>query len=77
MEMTIANHRGKASPTFEVRKDKGDFKKNSKSSKSSTKESMSVTISKSIRISGKSRVEEKQLPSMKDAGKKRPPLKEL
>jgi len=40
MEMTIANHRGKASPTFEARKDKGDFKKNSKSSKRSTKESM-------------------------------------
>jgi len=28
MEMTIANRRGKASPTFEARKDKGDPKKN-------------------------------------------------
>jgi len=59
MQMMISNHRGKASPTFEARKDKGNFKKNSKSSKSAIKESMSVTMIKPIRISGKSRVEEK------------------
>ena len=77
MEMTIANRREKVFPTFEARKDKGDFKKNPKSSKSSAKESMSVTTSESIRISGKSRVEEKQRPPMKKAGKKPPTLKEL
>ena len=77
MEMAIANCRGKASPTFEAREDKDDFKKNSKSSNSTSKESMSVTTSDPIRISRKSKVEEKQRPSMKDAGKKRPTLKEL
>jgi len=77
MEMTIANRRGKTFSTFEARKDKGDFKKNPKSSKSSAKESMSITTSESIRISGKSRVEEKQRPPMKEVGTKRPKLKEL
>jgi len=48
MEMMIANRYRKASLTFEASKDKGDFKKNSKSSKSSTKESMSVTTCKLI-----------------------------
>ena len=59
MEMTIANRRGKTFSTFEARKDKGDFKKNPKSFKNSAKESMSVTASEPIRISGKSRVKEK------------------
>jgi len=77
MEMMIANCRGKSFHTFEARKAKGDFKKNPKSSKSFTKESMSVTTSEPIRISGKSRLEEKQRPPMKEAGKKRPTLKEL
>ena len=77
MGMTIANCRGKASPTFEARKEKGDLKKNVKSSKSSTKESMSVTTSKLFRISRKQGAEEKPRPSTRDAGKKRPTLKEL
>ena len=77
MEMTITNRHGKASPTFEARKEKGDLKKNFKSSKGSTKESITVTMSELIRISGKQRVEEKSHPSMRDAGKKRPTLKEL
>jgi len=59
MEMTIANRRGKASPTFEAKKENGDLQKNFKSSKSSTKESMSVITNKPIRISGKQRAEEK------------------
>ena len=77
MEMTIANCRVKASPTFEAKKEKGDLKKTFKSSKSSTKESMSVLTSDPIRISGKQRIEERSCPSMKEAGKKRPTLKEL
>ena len=48
IEMTKTNRRVKASPTFEARKEKGDLKKTFKSSKSSTKESMSVTMSKLI-----------------------------
>jgi len=77
MEMMIANHYGKASPTFEARKDKCDLKKNSKYPNSLTKESMSVTTTELIQISEKSRAEEKQHPLMKDAGKKRPALKEF
>ena len=77
MEMTIANRRTKAAPTFEAKKEKGDLKKTFKDSKSSTKESMSVTTSEPIKISGKQRAEEKRRPSMRDAGKKRPTLKEL
>jgi len=77
MEMTLANCRVKASPTFEARKEKGDLKKTFKSSKSSMKESMSVTTSKPIQISGKQRVEEKLRQSMRDARKNRPTLKEL
>jgi len=77
MQMMIANRRRKASPTFEARKDKGDFKKNPKSSKSSAKESISVTTSEPIRILEKSRIEEKQRPSTKDAGKKCLMLKEI
>ena len=41
------------------------------------KESMSVTTSEPIRISGKSRVEEKQHPPIEEVGKKCPTLKEL
>jgi len=77
MEMTIAHRRVKTSPTFEARKEKGDLKKTFKSSKSSMKESMSVTTGGPIRISGKQRAEEKPRPSMRDAGKKCPTLKEL
>jgi len=77
MEMTIPNHRRKVSPTFEARKEKSDLKKNIKSSKSSTKESMSVTTSEPIRLSGKQRLEEKQCPSTRDVENKRPTLNEL
>jgi len=76
MEMTIANCCGKASPSFEARKQKSDLKKNTKCSKSSSKESMLVTMSKPVRISEKQRAEEKLRPSTRDAGKKRPTLKE-
>ena len=48
MEMMIVNRRGKASPTFEARKEKGDLKKNFKSSESSTNESMLVSTSEPI-----------------------------
>jgi len=77
MKMTIANRHVKASPTFEARKEKDDLKKTFNSFKRSMKESMSVTTSEPIRILGKQRVEEKPRPSMRDAGKKRPTLKEL
>jgi len=59
MEMMITIRRGKVSSTFEARKDKGDLKKNSKSSMSSSKESMLVTTSELIWMLGKPRVEEK------------------
>jgi len=74
MKITIANCCEKASPSFESRKEKGDLKKNFKSPKSYTKESMSVTTSKLIQISEKQR---EQHPSTRDAGKKCPALKEL
>ena len=48
MEMTIANRHTKASSTLEARKEKDDLKKTFKSSKSSTKESMSVSTSEPI-----------------------------
>jgi len=77
MEMMVANRRRKVSPTFEARKEKSDLKENFKSSKSSTKESMSVTMTEPIWISGKQRAEEKQRLSMRDAGKKHLTLKEM
>jgi len=40
MEMTIANHRGKSSSSYEIKKDKGETKKSSKPSKVATKETM-------------------------------------
>jgi len=70
MEMTTSNHCWKAFPTFEGRKNKDDFKKNSTWSKSSTKESRLVTIGEPIRISGKPRVEEKQRLLTRDVGNK-------
>jgi len=38
---------------------------------------MSIIMSEPVRISGKKRAEEKQRPSIRDAGKKHPTLKEL
>jgi len=75
--MEMAHRCVKASPTFEARKEKGDLKKTCKSSKSSTKESMSVTTNKPIWISRKQRAEEKPRPSTRDARKKHPTLKEF
>lgn len=55
-EIAIVNHPYKASLTFEVRKDKDDFEKSSKSSKSLTEESMLVSTSLPVRILGKLKV---------------------
>jgi len=77
MEMTIANRCTKVAPTFEAKKENGDLKKTFTSSKSSTKESMSVNTSEPIRILGKQRAEKMPRPSRRDAGKRPPTLKEL
>ena len=77
MEMTIANHHGKSSSLPDSRKDKGEFKKNPKSSQSSNKESMATTTGEPIRISGKPKYENKKSEFSKNVGKKRPTLKEL
>ena len=57
MEMTIANSCGEASSTSEARKDKGDFKKSFKYSKSLTKEPMSISTDEQIQILGKLRLD--------------------
>jgi len=44
MEMTIASSCGRSSSLPDSRKDKGEFKKNPKSSKSSNKESIATSI---------------------------------
>jgi len=63
MEITIASHRGKSSSSSDARKDKGEFKKNSKSTKSSNKESMTVSTGEPVRISGKPKYENKRVDS--------------
>jgi len=77
MEMTIANHHGKSSSSYEFEKDKGETKKSSKPSKASTKETTATSIEKLVRISGKSKPKEKKGSSSRDGGRKRPTLKEL
>ena len=54
MEMRIANRRGKSSSPYEFKKDKGETKKHSKPSKASTKETMTTSVQKPVRISRKS-----------------------
>jgi len=76
-EMTIASCRNKSSSSSDSRKDKGEFNKNLKSSKSSSKEFMVVSSGEPIRISGKPKYENKKSGFSKDTGKKRPTLKEL
>jgi len=77
MEMAIASCRGKSSSLPDSRKDKGEFKKNPKSSKPSNKESMATSTEEPVRISGKPKCENKKSEFSKDARKKRPTLKEL
>jgi len=48
MEMTIASCRRKSSSSSDSRNDKGEFKKNPKSSKPSSKESMAVSTREPI-----------------------------
>jgi len=60
MEMTITNRRGKSSSLPDSRKDKGEFKKNPKSSKPSNKESMATSTGEPVRISGKPKYENKK-----------------
>ena len=77
MEITIASRRGKASSWYDARNDKGEFRKNPKSTKSSNKESMTVSTGELVRISGKPKYENKKGGFSKDIGRKRPTLKEL
>ena len=74
MEMTIASHRGKSSSLPDSRKDKGEFKK---STKSSNKESMAASTREPVRTFGKPKYENKKTEFPKNAWKKRPTLKEL
>jgi len=77
MEMTITSHHAKSSSLPDSRKDKGEFKKNLKSSKSSNKGSMAISTGEPVRISRKPKYEDKKSEFPKDTGKKRPTLKEL
>ena len=77
MEMTIASRRGKSSSLPDSRKDKGELKKSPKSSKPSNKESMATSTGEPVRIFGKPKYKNKKSELSKDAGKKRPTLKEL
>jgi len=77
MEMIIPNRCDKSSSSYEFKKDKGQTKKSSKPSKASTKDTMTTSIEKLVRILGKSRSEEKKGSSSRDEGRKRPTLKEL
>jgi len=76
MEVTIASHRGNSYST-ESKKEKVEFKKNVKFSKSTTKEVMSISTSQPVWITGKPNLEDKKRPSFKDATRKRPTLKEF
>jgi len=77
IEMIITSRRGKSSSLPDSRKDKGEFKKNSKSWKSSNKESLAASTGKSVRIFRKTKYENKKSEFPKDVGKKRSTLKEL
>ena len=77
MEITIASRRGKSSSSSDAKKDKGEFKKNPKSTKSSNKEAMAVSTGEPVRISGKPKYKNKKGGFSKDSGKKRSTLKEL
>jgi len=77
METTIASRRGKSSSSSDSRKNKGEFKKNRKSTKSSNKESMAVSTGEPVRISRKPKYENKKGGFSKDTKKKHPILKEL
>jgi len=72
--MTIASCHSKSSFSSNTRKDKGEFKKNLKSS---NKEPMNVLIGEPVQISGKPKYEHKKSGFSKYTRKKRPTLKEL
>jgi len=76
-DMEIAGRRGKSFSSYDTRKDKGEFKKNPKSTKSSNKETMAVSTGEPVRISGKPKYENKKSGFSKGTGKKRPTLNEL
>ena len=67
----------KSSSSYESKKDKGENKKSFKPSKASTRKTMETSVEKPVRISGKSRLEEKKGSFSRDGGRKRPTLKEL
>jgi len=50
MEMMIANHQRKSSSSYEFKKDIGDSKKSYKPPKSSTKETMTISTGKPVRL---------------------------
>jgi len=77
LEMTIISRCSKSSSLSDARKDKGEFKKNLKSSKSSNKESIANSTMEPVRISRKPNYENKKDGFSKDTGKKHPTLKEL
>jgi len=74
MEMMIANCCGKLSSTYEFKKDKGDSKRSSKPSKTSTKEDMTISTGEPMRILKKSMLEGKKTSYPKEMAKKGPTL---
>jgi len=66
LEMTITNHHGKSSSSYEFKIDKSDFKKSSKPPKASTNEAMTVSTREPVRLLGKSKSLEKKASYLKE-----------
>jgi len=72
MEVTIANHRDSSFNAAESKKDNIKFRKNVTFSKSSTKEAMTISNAKPIRITERPNSEEKRSAPFKDTMRRRP-----
>ena len=75
--MTIVNYHGNSFGITASKKDKAEFKRNVKLSRNLTKEAMSMSKVKLVRIMEKSKLEEKRSMPFNDAIRRRPKLKEL
>ena len=77
MEVTITSCRDSSLSFAETKRDRAEVKKNVRFSKNLTKETMTVTKAKPVRIIGKPNSEAKRGMPFKDTMRRRPTLKEL
>ena len=77
MKVFIANRCSSSFSVAKLRKDKADSKTNVKFSKNSTKEVMSISKAKPVRITGRPNLVEKRSVPFKDTTRIRPTVKEL